>query len=78
MKIVISDNGRRIESKLKDEIFKYGYSTTKGRGIGLYHAKYVCKRLIVSSSVINNMFISLSTISKRQSYDFNIKHIIRF
>lgn len=43
--IVISNNGKKIEPKLKDKIFEYGYSSTNGSGIGLFHAKYVCEQL---------------------------------
>ena len=41
--IEISDNGKKIEEKEKDKIFEFGYSTTGGSGIGLYHAKYLCE-----------------------------------
>jgi len=38
----ISDNGAVIEEIERPKIFVYGYSTTGGSGIGLYHAKYLC------------------------------------
>ena len=41
--IRISDNGKSIDSESIDEIFNYGYSTTGGSGIGLFHAKYLCE-----------------------------------
>lgn len=41
--IEISDNGKKIEEKEKGKIFEFGYSTTGGSGIGLYHAKYLCE-----------------------------------
>ncbi|MEA3444897.1 MAG: HAMP domain-containing sensor histidine kinase [Bacteroidota bacterium] len=40
--IFISDNGRVIGENEKHKIFDYGYSTTGGSGIGLYHAQYLC------------------------------------
>lgn len=40
--IFISDNGRKINEDEKQKIFEYGYSTTGGSGIGLYHAQYLC------------------------------------
>jgi signal transduction histidine kinase len=40
--IEIIDNGLQIEEKNKEKIFDFGYSTTGGSGIGLYHAKYLC------------------------------------
>lgn len=42
LKILLSDNGREIKEEDKQKIFEYGYSTTGGSGIGLYHAKYLC------------------------------------
>lgn len=42
LNLFISDNGNVISENDKYEIFNYGYSTTGGSGIGLYHAKYLC------------------------------------
>lgn len=42
LKIFISDNGRIINEDEQQKIFEYGYSTTGGSGIGLYHAQYLC------------------------------------
>lgn len=42
MTLEVSDNGSEIVSKNKDKVFDFGYSTTGGSGIGLYHAKYLC------------------------------------
>lgn len=42
LNIQISDNGRVIEKNDNDKIFEYGYSTTGGSGIGLFHARYLC------------------------------------
>lgn len=39
----ISDNGKRIEEDCSEKIFEFGYSTTGGSGIGLFHAKYLCE-----------------------------------
>lgn len=41
----ISDNGLSIDDEIKDEIFEYGFSSTGGSGIGLFHAKYICEQL---------------------------------
>ncbi len=43
--IEILDNGKRIEEQNMEDIFEFGYSTTGGSGIGLYHAKYLCELL---------------------------------
>lgn len=40
--IEIKDNGAPINSENSDKIFEYGYSTTGGSGIGLFHAKFLC------------------------------------
>lgn len=41
--IKVCDNGKPIEDSDKLKLFDYGYSTTGGTGIGLYHAKHLCK-----------------------------------
>lgn len=42
MTIAIKDNGTPIQIADSARIFEYGYSTTGGSGIGLFHAKYLC------------------------------------
>lgn len=42
---IISDNGIEIEDGLKDKIFKYGFSTTGGSGIGLFQVKECLKQM---------------------------------
>ncbi len=37
------DNGSLISKNDLLKIFEYGFSTTGGSGIGLYHAKYLCE-----------------------------------
>ncbi|MFY7956590.1 MAG: ATP-binding protein [Flavobacterium macrobrachii] len=41
--IEILDNGKKIDEKEYEKIFEFGFSTTGGSGIGLYHAKYLCE-----------------------------------
>ncbi|WP_373742042.1 ATP-binding protein [Neisseria sp.] len=41
----IYDNGSTISEIDTNKIFEYGYSTTGGSGIGLYHAQYICELL---------------------------------
>ncbi|QGW28575.1 sensor histidine kinase [Phnomibacter ginsenosidimutans] len=43
--IHIFDNGTRIPKDNIEKIFNFGFSTTGGSGIGLYHAKYICDLL---------------------------------
>ena len=40
--IRIADTGSEIPKENLEKIFTYGFSTTNGTGIGLFHAKYVC------------------------------------
>jgi signal transduction histidine kinase len=40
--IRIADSGLEIPKENIEKIFTYGFSTTGGTGIGLFHAKYVC------------------------------------
>lgn len=40
--IRIADTGVEIPKENSEKIFSYGFSTTGGTGIGLFHAKYVC------------------------------------
>lgn len=40
--VKIEDNGCPIPEENIERIFDWGFSTTGGSGIGLYHAKYLC------------------------------------
>jgi signal transduction histidine kinase len=40
--IRVADTGELIPLEDREKIFTYGYSTTGGTGIGLFHAKYMC------------------------------------
>lgn len=41
--IKVSDNGAEIDNNAKKKLFEFGFSTTGGSGIGLYHARYLCE-----------------------------------
>lgn len=43
--IRIYDNGPAVPDENKEKIFEYGFSTTNGTGIGLFHAKSVLKEM---------------------------------
>lgn len=43
--ISVKDTGCGILDENVSKIFDYKYTTTNGTGIGLYHAKYVCKNI---------------------------------
>lgn len=70
--IKIEDNGCLIPLENIDCIFDWGFSTTGGSGIGLYHAKYLCDQFegeirleLQENSKYNKAFIvKLPTIKK--------------
>ena len=41
--INIYDNGSNIGTENKNQVFDYGFSTTGGSGVGLFHAKSLCQ-----------------------------------
>lgn len=43
--IKVYDNGTPVDESKRSEIFKYGYSTTGGSGVGLFHANSVIKEM---------------------------------
>lgn len=43
--IKVKDTGCGIKDEHVDSVFTYGFTTTDGSGIGLYHAKYVCDNI---------------------------------
>lgn len=56
-KILISfrDNGHGILTRNLDKIFDFGYTTTDGSGLGLYHVKNVVKKMNGDISVNNQI-----------------------
>ena len=52
--IVVHDNAPDIPETDKDRIFNYGYSTTGGTGIGLFHAKSVMDEIGGSITLANS------------------------
>jgi len=43
--ISVKDDGKGIENKHINKIFDFGFTTTSGSGIGLYHVQQIIKRL---------------------------------
>ena len=41
--IRVFDNGSDIDDCTRQRLFEFGFSTTGGSGIGLYHARYLCE-----------------------------------
>lgn len=39
----VYDNGSDVDKSLLEKIFEFGFSTTNGTGIGLFHARYICE-----------------------------------
>lgn len=52
--IKVYDNARMIDDEEKKKIFDYGYSTTGGTGIGLFHAKQVVIEMNGSIEVLHS------------------------
>jgi signal transduction histidine kinase len=63
--IDIVDNGIGINDENRDKIFDFGFTTTKGSGIGLYHISEIIKNL--------NGTISLGEEKKQIGVEFNIR-----
>jgi len=40
-KLIVKDNGSGIKESIKDHIFEMGFTTSKGSGLGLHHAKNI-------------------------------------
>jgi signal transduction histidine kinase len=45
LRIAVSDDGRGIPARLMSSIFEFGFTTTDGSGIGLYHVQEVVQEL---------------------------------
>jgi signal transduction histidine kinase len=43
--LIVQDNGKGVEKSTADNIFDFRFTTTKGSGLGLYHAKKVINQL---------------------------------
>ena len=52
--IRVMDNGCGIPPEHISTIFEYGFTTTNGSGIGLFHAKYLCMEIGGDISVTQN------------------------
>ena len=69
--ISIKDNGCGIDDSIKDKIYKYGFTTTGGNGIGLAHAAYLCEEIGGSIRLERNIqdFSTIFTIKFPIQYD---------
>lgn len=52
--ISVKDTGCGIPDELTEKIFEFGFTTTSGSGIGLYHAKNVCDEIGGKISLTRN------------------------
>lgn len=53
-RLCLYDNGMPIEPERREIIFRYGYSTTGGSGIGLFHARSVITEMSGTISVVDS------------------------
>jgi signal transduction histidine kinase len=45
LEISISDDGKGIKKSIRDKVFDMGFTTTKGSGLGLHHAKNIMEKI---------------------------------
>jgi signal transduction histidine kinase len=45
LEICISDDGKGIKKTIRDKVFDMGFTTTKGSGLGLHHAKNIMEKI---------------------------------
>ena len=50
-----ADNGNGIDNDIIENIFDFGFTTTKGSGLGLYHVKNIINKIGGSISVNNKL-----------------------
>lgn len=53
-RLCLYDNGIPVEQDRREVIFKYGYSTTGGSGVGLFHARSVITEMKGTISIIDS------------------------
>jgi len=54
IKLYISDDGIGIDDDKLDKIFDFGFTTTDGSGIGLFHVKEIIENKMKGSISVNN------------------------
>lgn len=45
LEIIYTDDGIGIKEEIKDKIFDFGFTTTSGSGLGLFHVKQIIERM---------------------------------
>lgn len=53
-RLCLYDNGIPVEPERRESIFRYGYSTTGGSGIGLFHARSVVTEMNGTISLVDS------------------------
>lgn len=43
--IIFKDDGKGVQKNIADKIFNFGFTTTDGSGLGLYHAKKIMEKM---------------------------------
>ena len=72
--IKIKDNGVSIKPEDSDKIFDYGYSTTGGSGIGLFHARFLCTNF--SGSINLDLIIPQNDTEYNKTFSIQLPLII--
>ncbi|MGO4548015.1 sensor histidine kinase [Paenibacillus sp. 2TAB23] len=54
LKLIYTDDGKGIESRIVDKIFNFGFTTTDGSGLGLFHVKQLLENMHGRISVSTN------------------------
>jgi hypothetical protein len=55
IEFIVADDGRGIKPDIIDRIFEFGFTTTDGSGLGLYHVKELIERMNGYISVTKNL-----------------------
>ncbi|MFC4219742.1 ATP-binding protein [Flagellimonas marina] len=50
-----SDDGKGVKDSIVDQIFDFGFTTTRGSGLGLYHIRDIMKKMKSTIEVNNNI-----------------------
>lgn len=45
LEIIYTDDGIGVKQEIKDKIFDFGFTTTSGSGLGLFHVKQIIERM---------------------------------
>lgn len=49
--MVVRDDGKGIPATIRDQVFKFGFTTTQGSGLGLFHINQILANMNASIGV---------------------------